>query len=57
MLTLIEGKLQRDYDAFSPVDTYAVVQYQGQRYQTHVLKEAGKAPKWNQTFEIPIYNP
>lgn len=56
LLTLIEGKLTRDLDNFTKMDVYAVVELGGRKFQTQVHQEAGKAPKWNKTLEIPIYN-
>ena len=37
------------------MDPFITMKYNGKSYQTRVIEEGGKDPKWNESFEIPIY--
>jgi Ca2+-dependent lipid-binding protein len=53
-LTVHEGKLIRDTEAFGHMDPFVMVTYNSQKFRTKVLEDAGKKPKWEETLEIPI---
>jgi Ca2+-dependent lipid-binding protein len=51
---LIEAKLTRDTEMFSKMDPYAKIAYREQNFRSKTLNNAGKLPKWNETFEINV---
>ena len=53
-LTVIEAKLKRDTDFWTKMDPYCKLKIREDTYKTKVLNNAGKLPKWNETFEIPV---
>ena len=53
-LSVIEAKLTRDTEWFSKMDPYCEIQTRHQKVRTRTLNEAGKAPKWNQVFDIDV---
>ena len=55
-ITIIEANLTRDTDILSKMDPFVTFIYNQNIYNTQVLDEAGKNPKWNRTFEIIVKN-
>lgn len=53
-ITLREATLTHDADAFGKMDPYVVFDYAGKEWKTKVAENAGKTPKWNQTFLLPV---
>ena len=53
-LTVIEAKLTRDTDFWSKMDPFCVLNYREQQFKTKVKQNAGKLPKWDETFEIDV---
>lgn len=53
-ITCIEAKLTRDTETFGKMDPYCVITVNGKKNKTKVLDGAGKTPKWNQAFDIPV---
>ncbi len=53
-LHVIEARLTHDTD-IGKMDPYVVIQVREQEFKTHVLKKAGKEPKWHgECFEIDV---
>lgn len=38
------------------MDPYVAFNFNGKDYKTTVQKKAGKKPKWDETFNIPVYD-
>lgn len=56
-MTVVEAKLIRDTDFLSKMDPYCILKTsQKQEIRTKTLDNAGKLPKWNETFEVRIDN-
>ena len=53
-MTVIEAKLTRDTEFFGKMDPFVVLDYRNQRQRTKVHMDAGKLPKWNETFQFDI---
>ena len=53
-LTVIEAKLTRDTEMFSKMDPYCKIRVRESMFRTKVLNNAGKLPKWNESFEINV---
>lgn len=53
-MTIVEAKLTRDTEFFGKMDPFAVIEYRQDRFKTVVKQNAGKTPKWDQTFELDI---
>jgi Ca2+-dependent lipid-binding protein len=39
------------------MDPFIIMEYEGLRFKSNVIKNGGKTPEWNQTFQIPISSP
>lgn len=56
-MTVVEAKLIRDTDFLSKMDPYCILKTsQQQEIRTKTLDNAGKVPKWNETFEVRVEN-
>ena len=53
-VTLIEAKLTRDTEMFSKMDPYAVIEYREEEFRTKTLSNAGKYPKWGESFDLRV---
>ena len=53
-INVVHAKLTKDVDAFGKQDPYCKLTYMGTPYKTRVHESGGKAPVWNQAFEIRI---
>ena len=53
-LTIVDARLTRDTEFFGKMDPYCVLQVREQKFQTVTKDGAGKAPVWNQTFEVDV---
>ena len=53
-LTVIEAKLTRDTETFGKMDPYCVLETRQQQFKTVTHENAGKAPKWDQTFKVDV---
>ncbi len=53
-LTVIEARLTRDTEMFGKMDPFCKIQYRDQNITTTVQKNAGKLPRWNETFDINV---
>lgn len=51
---VIEARLTRDTEFFSKMDPYAILETRMQKFKTRTLQGAGKAPKWDQVFDIDV---
>jgi Ca2+-dependent lipid-binding protein len=54
MCKILQGQLFRNTEIFGQMDPFVVIDYDGKKYKTKVLDDAGKNPIWNQTIEVPI---
>ena len=36
------------------MDPYVVLEYRVKKFKTKAMHEAGKTPKWNETFDIDV---
>jgi hypothetical protein len=55
-ITIVEANLTRDTDFLSKMDPFVTFVYNQNIYNTQVLDEAGKNPKWDRTFELIVKN-
>lgn len=55
-IIICEAQLTRDTEMFSKMDPYVKMTFHKKTYKTRVKDEAGKHPKWNQTFELYVYD-
>ena len=56
-MTVVEAKLIRDTDFLSKMDPYCILKTSlGQELRTKTIDNAGKLPKWDETFELRINN-
>ena len=46
--------MTRDTEMFSKMDPYAIIKLRDAEYRSKTLKNAGKLPKWMETFVIPV---
>jgi len=56
-LKLLNGILERDTEIIGQMDPFIIMEYEGLRFKSNVIKNGGKTPEWNQTFQIPISSP
>ena len=54
IIEVIEGKLERDTEAFGKMDCYVEIQYRDQIKRTTAHKEGGQLPIWNQKLEFQV---
>ena len=54
IIEVIEGKLERDTEAFGKMDCYVEIQYRDQIKRTTAHKEGGQLPVWNQKLEFQV---
>ncbi len=54
MIEVIEGKLERDTEAFGEMDCYIEIQYRDQVKRTRAHNEGGQTPVWNQKLEFQL---
>ena len=52
-LTVVEAHLTHNTDV-NKMDPYVVIQVREQEFKTKVKQEAGKEPKWNESFNIDV---
>lgn len=55
-LKVVSATLIRDTELFGKMDPFVVIIYNGYSYKTKVMKNAGKAPIWNEYFELSVYS-
>jgi len=53
-LTIVEAKLTRDTELFGKMDPYCILKVREQIFKTFIKESAGKAPVWNETFDIDV---
>jgi Ca2+-dependent lipid-binding protein len=53
-ITIEEARLTRDTETFSKMDPYCVFQLREHIVRTKTITNAGKTPKWNETFSIDV---
>lgn len=53
-LTIVEAKLTRDTEFFGKMDPFVIVEYRQQKFKTVTKQNAGKLPKWEQTYDLDI---
>ena len=53
-LTIIEGKFTRDTDFWTKMDPWVQIQLRDYKARTATKQNAGKTPKWNETFNIDV---
>ena len=53
-LTVVEAKLTRDTEFFGKMDPFCIIEYRQDRWKTAVKQNAGKVPKWDQTYDIDV---
>ena len=51
-LTIVSGRFERDHGTISKRDAYVVFEYNKQKMQTTVFKNAGRTAVWNQVFKL-----
>eukprot|EP00347_Sterkiella_histriomuscorum_P022296 403330984 len=53
-IKVVEANLFRNTDWFTKMDPYVVLEFQGNKFKTRILKHAGKHPIWNEEFTIHV---
>lgn len=53
-LTIRGAKLSRDMEAFGSLSPYIHVLFEGQQFNTSILKETGNNPIWSETISINV---
>ena len=53
-LTVIEAKLTRDTDFWTKMDPWVQLKIRDWQAKTKTMQNAGKTPKWNETFDIKV---
>ena len=53
-LTIIEAELTRDTEMFGAMDPYVQICQRMQMFRTKTQDDAGKTPKWNETFDLDV---
>ena len=54
IIEVIEGKLERDTDAFGKMDCYVQIQYRDYTQRTTTHTDGGQLPVWNQKLEFQL---
>lgn len=47
----------RDTEWLGKMDPYCTITYKNQKFKTKVHENAGKLPKWNQSFSFEVESP
>lgn len=55
-ITCIEGKLYRNTELIGKMDPYIVIEHQGNKYKTKVIKDGGNHVIWDDTFTLQIHS-
>ena len=54
VIEVLEGKLDRDTEAFGKMDCFVEIKYKDQTKRTNVHAESGANPKWNENLEFQL---